>query len=218
MAFAFLLILLAAVHVPAAETVSKTASGEIFAVRAGSYPLRRWADQAASQYMRQEGVYAFVDATPKTEENCRYLLYLGKFDRETDARNLAQTLAGDQRISPAWKVEAVSPALCRNRLAACSGGSKTKKKVQPDKTGNGGELHLPSSLSTPPSTVEKGKFKAPDHHLLILSILGGLNSPENDQIMELETSAAGSTNEAVPAPPSSPTNATDFVLAPFTDR
>ncbi|MBI9086515.1 MAG: SPOR domain-containing protein [Desulfobacterales bacterium] len=215
--FAFLLILLAAVHVSAAETAPETADREIFAVRAGSYPVRRWADQAASQYLRQEGVYAFVDASPKTEDNCRYLLYLGKFESETDARDLAQTLAGDQRISPAWEVEAVSPTLCRKRLAVCNGEKEVEKKPLSARTDNPGNLRLQSSQLAQPSNPIKGKLRAPDHHRLIRSILGGLNDPKNDRIIELETSVASGTNQTASMAPSSPIDATDFDLVPFTD-
>ena len=217
-ALAFLLILLTAVHVPAGETVPETASREFFAVRAGSYPVRRWADQAAAQYLQEKGVYAFVDATPKSGENCRYRLYLGKFNSEVDARDLAQTLAGDPRISPAWGVETVSLARCRDRLAACSGGNKKGNKARSDKTRRGGKLHLPPSLSEQPPAVEKGKFKAPDHHRLILSILGGLNSPENDPVMELDRSGTGNTKTAATMVPAAPVNPTEFDLVPFTDQ
>ncbi len=218
-AAAFLLILLAAVPGSATETAARTTGGEIFTVRVGSYPLQRWADQAADHYLRQDGVYAFVVATVQTGGNCRYHLYLGKFDLENDARNLGRNLAGDHRISPAWAVESVSPALFRSQPAICYAEKNTQDEALTDNAADRGDLHMPPVQPGQTPTPEKGTVKAPDHHRLIRSILGGLSSPGYDQVVALDAPPAPESTNSAPSTALSPqTISPEFELVPFTDN
>lgn len=202
----FLALLMAGMAPAPGLRAAPTADSTVFAVRAGSYPVRRWADQAAARWLRK-GVYAFVSPAPRSDSGERFRVYLGKFSSESAALSLAGILTEKRLVSPTVRIEPVTRTLCRHRQAVCD-GKHDSEKPSASAAKDAGRPAL--ALKRQPNPPAKPK-KTPDHYRLIRSILGGAGSPE-DRVVEMDADvAAGQTG-----PPSSPGLSGPFDLVPVT--